>query len=34
MNVLNRIKLKISAGEYAFSEHTTLDKLEQYFYDR
>ncbi len=30
MNVLNRIKLKISRGEFAFSEHLLLDKLPLY----
>lgn len=30
MNVLNRIKLKISRGEYAFSEHSLKDKLKFY----
>lgn len=30
MNVLNRIKLKISRGEYNFSEHSFHDKLEKY----
>ncbi len=29
MNVLNRIKLKISRGEYEFSQHSVLDKLPQ-----
>ncbi|MEJ7862581.1 MAG: DUF4258 domain-containing protein [Pyrinomonadaceae bacterium] len=28
MNVLNRIKLKISRGEYSFSDHSIYDKLE------
>ncbi len=28
MNVLNRIKLKISHGEYSFSDHSIYDKLE------
>jgi hypothetical protein len=28
MNVLNRIKLKISRGEYSFSDHNIYDKLE------
>jgi hypothetical protein len=30
MNVLNRIKLKISRGEIAFSEHLLSDKLPLY----
>ncbi|MGI8640260.1 MAG: DUF4258 domain-containing protein [Pyrinomonadaceae bacterium] len=30
MNVLNRIKLKISRGEYAFSDHSVFDKLQLY----
>jgi len=30
MNVLNRIKLKISRGEYNFSDHSIYDKLEIY----
>ncbi len=30
MNVLNRIKLKISRGEYNFSDHSLFDKLEFY----
>ncbi len=30
MNVLNRIKLKISRGEIAFSEHLLLEKLPLY----
>ncbi len=30
MNVLNRIKLKISRGEFAFSDHSIYDKLEVY----
>lgn len=30
MNVLKRIKLKISRGEFAFSEHLLLDKLPIY----
>jgi hypothetical protein len=30
MNVLNRIKLKISRGEYEFSQHSVLDKLPKY----
>ncbi len=30
MNVLNRIRLKISRGDYAFSQHSVLDKLELY----
>jgi hypothetical protein len=30
MNVLNRIKLKISRGEYEFSRHALFDKLPLY----
>ena len=30
MNVLNRIKLKVSRGEYNFSDHSLFDKLEFY----
>lgn len=30
MNILNRIKLKISRGEFAFSQHLLLDKLPLY----
>ena len=30
MNILNRIKLKISRGEYIFSDHTLYDKLDIY----
>jgi len=30
MNVLNRIKLKISNGEYEFSRHSLFDKLPIY----
>jgi hypothetical protein len=30
MNVLNRIKLKISRGEYNFLDHSIYDKLEIY----
>lgn len=30
MNVLNRVKLKISRGEYEFSQHSVLDKLPKY----
>ena len=30
MNILNRIKLKISRGEYLFSSHIVDDKLNTY----
>ena len=30
MNVLNLIKLKISRGEYEFSQHCILDKFPKY----
>ena len=30
MNVLNRIKLQISRGQYEFSQHSILDKLRKY----
>ncbi len=30
MNILNRIKLKVSRGEYELSRHCILDKLPEY----